>query len=64
MLAGDVAAFSLTYYDADGALTSDPASVWRVAIEVTVTRDATSGTVRTEVFPRAFRPAFVVWEEE
>ena len=61
VLASDVSAFSLTCYDASGDITVTPALVRRIAIRLTITRSDVSITLRSEVFPRAFRTRYTSW---
>jgi len=62
-LAEDCSQFALTYYKSDGTLTSDPSQVHRIAAEIAITRDGSTVSLRTEVFPRQFRSAYLSWEE-
>ena len=63
-LANDVSAFSLTYYDASGDITATLAQVRRIAIRIAITRNDLTVSLRTEVFPRAFRTQYTSWEQE
>ena len=63
-LASGVSAFTLTYYDSSGAVTAVPASVHRVAAEITIDRNGAACSLRTEVFPRGLRTSYTSWEVE
>jgi len=64
MLAEGVTAFSVTAYAADGTVTTTPALVRRLALAIRVSRNGLPTSLRTEVFPRAFRTAYTSWQEE
>ena len=63
LFAQDCSRFELTYYRSDGTLATQPSEVHRIAIEIAITRDGLTVSLRTEVFPRQFRDTYVSWEE-
>ncbi len=63
-LAAAVSSFTLTCYDAAGAVTATPASVKRIGIQLTLDRNGTPATLRTEVFPRSLRSTYLSWQQE
>ena len=63
-LASGVSSFSLTYYDSAGAVTTDPASVRRIAAQITIDRNGSAISLQTGVFPRALRSTYLTWQEE
>jgi prepilin-type N-terminal cleavage/methylation domain-containing protein len=63
-LATGVSTFDLTYYASDGTTALSPADVWRIAVNIAVTRNGVTATLRREVFPRSFRAAYVSWQEQ
>lgn len=62
-LAADCSQFELTYYQYDGTIASTPAAVYRIAVEIAITRRGRTAQLRTEVFPRSFRGTYVTWAE-
>ena len=63
-LATGVDAFDLTYYASDGTLAASPATVWRIAVSIAITRNNVTVRLRREVFPRSFRSTYVSWQEQ
>jgi prepilin-type N-terminal cleavage/methylation domain-containing protein len=63
-LARNVTVFDLDYYQADGSIATMPAQVRRIAIRIRIQRGGATAEYRTEVAPRAFREAYMVWQEE
>lgn len=63
-LATGVDTFDLTYYAADGTTASSPTTVWRIAVNIAITRNGVTAKLRREVFPRSFRTTYVSWQEQ
>ena len=64
LLATGVSAFNLTYYAADGSVAASPATVWRIAVSIAISRNDVTSRLRREVFPRSFRTTYVSWQEQ
>ena len=64
LLATDVSSFTLTCYRSDGTVTSTPTDVHRIAADISISRGGQTVSLRTEVFPRAFRSTYTAWDYE
>jgi prepilin-type N-terminal cleavage/methylation domain-containing protein len=54
ILADGVATLEFRHYDKAGALTTTPANIWQVRIDLTVTKGGESQVFRMSVYPRNF----------
>jgi len=52
ILASDVNSLVFTYYAEDNTITTDPANVYRIVIQLTLTRDTQTLTLRSQIYPR------------
>lgn len=54
ILADGVTALEFRHYDRAGALTTTPANIWQIRIDMTVTKGGESQAFRMSVYPRNF----------
>ncbi len=54
ILADGVTTLEFRYYDKAGALTTTPANIWQIRIDLTVTKRAETQVFRMSVYPRNF----------
>ena len=63
-LAENIASWTVTYYDANGAVTASPSAVRRVALKIGVTNGGGTAVVRAEVSPRSRKQDYLLWQEQ